>query len=101
MNPFNGMVGKIDLEIQVPPDLDREGLEHYRGKVERLLDRLTLEAEAWAEAGTRKVNQENAERIPSRHRLSRRRVDARHALTAGRGTRANLDRVLCKVDGGS
>jgi hypothetical protein len=43
--------------VVIPPDLDREGLEHYRLKVERLLNRLTLEAEAWAHAGTPKAGE--------------------------------------------
>ncbi len=40
--------------IHIPPDLDRDALESYRLGVERLLNRLTSEAEAWAAAGTRK-----------------------------------------------
>ncbi len=39
--------------IPVPPDLDRQGIEHYRRKVEALLCRLTEEAERWAEGGYR------------------------------------------------
>jgi hypothetical protein len=39
-------------------------VEHYRIEVERMLNRLTREAEAWAEAGTRKVN----EFVPLRER---------------------------------
>jgi lysophospholipid acyltransferase (LPLAT)-like uncharacterized protein len=49
-------------EIFVPPNLDREGLEHFRLKIERLLNRLTAEAEAWAESGARKLGQMNVER---------------------------------------
>jgi lysophospholipid acyltransferase (LPLAT)-like uncharacterized protein len=49
-------------EIFVPRNLDREGLEHYRQRIEGLLNRLTAEAEAWAEAGTRKIGQLNVER---------------------------------------
>lgn len=49
-------------EIFIPPNLDRDGLEYFRQKVERLLNRLTLEAEAWAEAGTRKIGQVKLER---------------------------------------
>jgi lysophospholipid acyltransferase (LPLAT)-like uncharacterized protein len=44
-------------EVHVPPGLDRSGLEHFRRQIERLLNRLTDEAEAWAESGTRKVGQ--------------------------------------------
>jgi hypothetical protein len=49
-------------EIFVPPNLDRDELEHFRQKIERQLDRLTVEAEAWAEAGARKIGQMNIER---------------------------------------
>ncbi len=49
-------------EIFVPPNLDRQQLEHFRQRIERLLNRLTAEAEAWAEAGTRKIGQLNVER---------------------------------------
>jgi hypothetical protein len=49
-------------KVFVPPNLDREGLEHYRGRIEALLNRLTAEAEAWAEAGTRKIGQMNVDR---------------------------------------
>lgn len=44
-------------EIGVPPDLDRQEIEHFRARAERLLNRLTAEAEAWAESSTRKVGQ--------------------------------------------
>jgi lysophospholipid acyltransferase (LPLAT)-like uncharacterized protein len=53
-------------EIMVPPDLDRVGLEHFRQKIEQLLNRLTAEAEAWAAAGTRKIGQQCIDRIPMR-----------------------------------
>ena len=49
-------------EIWVPPNLDREGIEHYRQCIESLLNRLTLEAEAWAESGKRKPGQSRLER---------------------------------------
>jgi len=47
----------LSPEIHVPPDLDRAGLEHYREKVERLLNRLGDEAEAWATSRSRKPMQ--------------------------------------------
>jgi hypothetical protein len=59
--------------IHVPPDLDREGLEYFRGKLERVLTRLTREAEAWAESGTRKLGQRPLHPGPSR--TPYRRVD--------------------------
>ena len=47
----------VSPEIYVPPDLDREGLEHFRQQIGRLLNRLTDEAEAWAESRSRKAGQ--------------------------------------------
>jgi hypothetical protein len=41
----------------LPPNLDRAGLENCRQRVERLLNDLTCEAEAWAAAGTRKAGE--------------------------------------------
>jgi lysophospholipid acyltransferase (LPLAT)-like uncharacterized protein len=49
-------------EIFIPPNLDRDGLEHYRYRIESLLNRLTTEAESWAESGIRKLGQMRAER---------------------------------------
>jgi lysophospholipid acyltransferase (LPLAT)-like uncharacterized protein len=49
-------------EIFIPPELDRAGIEYFRQKIENLMNRLTLEAEAWAESGTRKIGQMNVER---------------------------------------
>ncbi len=55
--PFSRARVIASRDIYIPPNLDRAGLEHFRQKVERLMNRLTLEAEAWAAAGTRKVEQ--------------------------------------------
>jgi hypothetical protein len=65
-------------EIHVPPDLDREGLEYFRGKLERVLTRLTLEAEAWAESGTRKLGQRSIQPGPARR--PGRRVEPAHVI---------------------
>lgn len=43
--------------IFVPPDLERDGIEHYRLKIETLLNTLSDEAEAWACSGLRKPGQ--------------------------------------------
>jgi lysophospholipid acyltransferase (LPLAT)-like uncharacterized protein len=43
--------------IYVPPNLDRDGLEYFRQKTEQLLDRLTEEAEVWAESGHRRTGE--------------------------------------------
>lgn len=69
----------VSPEIHIPADLDREGLEHYRQQVERLLKRLTLEAEAWAESGTRKLEEVPLRREPI---WSHPRFDGPHTLSA-------------------
>jgi hypothetical protein len=51
--PFSGARCILSPEILVPPDLDRPGLEHFRGKIERVLNRLCDEAERWAAADRR------------------------------------------------
>lgn len=40
-------------EIFIPPDLPKSGIEHYCRKLEILLNRLTADAEDWAEKGYR------------------------------------------------
>jgi hypothetical protein len=52
----------VSGEVFVPPDLDRDGLEHHRQQVERLLNRLTDEAESWAASQARKSNQSRLRR---------------------------------------
>ncbi len=44
----------VSPELVFPADLDRDGVEHYRRQVQRLLNRLTEEAEAWAASGATK-----------------------------------------------
>ncbi len=56
-------------EIHVPPDLDRGGLEHYRRKIERLLNRVTDEAERWAASGRRMQGQQRLFRSAAPPRL--------------------------------
>lgn len=41
----------VSRAIQIPPELDREGLEWHRAGVERLLNHLSDDAERWAVAG--------------------------------------------------
>ena len=53
-------------EIFVPPDLDRDGLEHFRLRTEQLLNRLTEEAEAWAKSGRVLVGQSRLAGPPRR-----------------------------------
>ncbi len=58
----------LSPEIFIPPDLDRNALEHLGRRVEGLLNYLTREAEAWAESGRIKPGQE----VPQRRRNTRR-----------------------------
>jgi lysophospholipid acyltransferase (LPLAT)-like uncharacterized protein len=55
--PFSRARAIIGPPMKLPTDLDREGLENCRERVERLLNCLTSEAEAWAAAGTRKAGE--------------------------------------------
>ncbi len=51
---FSRARGILSPPLMLPTDLDRQGIETCRIRVERLLNDLTCEAEAWAEAGTKK-----------------------------------------------
>lgn len=55
--PFSRARAIIGPSLRLPAELDRDGLERARQRVERLLNDLTCEAEAWAEAGSRKVGE--------------------------------------------
>jgi lysophospholipid acyltransferase (LPLAT)-like uncharacterized protein len=70
--------GVVSPQIQIPPELDREGIEHYRLQVEAVLNRLTCEAEAWAESGSRKIDQ----MFVDRRGAPKTRRDPRHVLAA-------------------
>jgi hypothetical protein len=63
--PWSRARAVVSQEIFMPPGLDRSGVEHYRRRIESLLNRLTLEAEAWAAAGTRKIEQVNVRPQPA------------------------------------
>jgi lysophospholipid acyltransferase (LPLAT)-like uncharacterized protein len=60
--PFTRARCVASPRIQIPPDLDRDGLEACRIAVERLLNRLTNEAEQWAESGVPMASQQPARR---------------------------------------
>jgi len=51
--PFARARAVVSPRIHVPPNLDREGMERYRFRVEDLLNRLTDKAEDWAASGGR------------------------------------------------
>jgi lysophospholipid acyltransferase (LPLAT)-like uncharacterized protein len=63
--PFSRVRIIISPEICVPPDLDRDGLGYYRQQIEILLNRLTDEAELWAESGCRKSEEVPLVRQPA------------------------------------
>jgi hypothetical protein len=69
--PFSRARAVVSPELRLPSDLDREGVEHYRLHVERLLNRLTEEAEAWAASGTRKVDEVPVRAEPARQKAWR------------------------------
>ncbi len=52
--PFTRARAVIGPAVEIPHQLDRDGIEHHRLQVEQLMNQLTREAETWAEAGTRK-----------------------------------------------
>ena len=60
--PFSRARAIPSSEIFVPPNLDRDGIEYFRQKIETLLNRLTTEAETWAESGQRIIGQLNVQR---------------------------------------
>jgi lysophospholipid acyltransferase (LPLAT)-like uncharacterized protein len=55
--PYSPVRIIISPRLPLPPDLDRDGLEYYRQRVERLLNHLTDEAEVWAASGQRRLGQ--------------------------------------------
>jgi hypothetical protein len=71
--PFSRARCILSPELRVPPDLDRDGLEHFRLKIEQVLNRLCDEAEQWAEADSRKLGQLTPQRavkpLPPRQAL--------------------------------
>jgi hypothetical protein len=74
--PYSHARAVVSPAMVIPPNLDREGVEHYRLEVETMLNRLTCEAEAWADAGTAKVDEKVALRKPAWSKLHK---DAAHA----------------------
>jgi lysophospholipid acyltransferase (LPLAT)-like uncharacterized protein len=56
--PFSRARAVVSPPVQVPTNSNRDQLEHYRIEVERMLTCLTNEAAAWAEAGTRKLEEQ-------------------------------------------
>ncbi|HND55928.1 MAG TPA: lysophospholipid acyltransferase family protein [Pirellulaceae bacterium] len=57
--------------IQIPPQLDRDGIEEHRLRVQQYFDRLTTFAEDWAESGRRVAGEQVVHRRRGRPRNAR------------------------------
>lgn len=55
--PYSRVRGIMSPGIRIPSDLDRDGIEEQRQRIELRLNQLTLEAEQWAASGERLANQ--------------------------------------------
>jgi lysophospholipid acyltransferase (LPLAT)-like uncharacterized protein len=55
--------------IPIPDHLDRDELERYRSGIEQLLNRLTLDAERWAESRSSRAEEISVRRQPARRPL--------------------------------
>jgi lysophospholipid acyltransferase (LPLAT)-like uncharacterized protein len=64
--PFSRARCVVSRAIAIPPALDRDGIEWHRAGVERLLVRLSDDAESWATSGDRRAGERPARREPSR-----------------------------------
>lgn len=65
--PWSRARAVISRGIRVPAGLDRDGLEHYRAGIERLLVHLSDDAEAWATSHARRQGESIVRKEPSRH----------------------------------
>jgi lysophospholipid acyltransferase (LPLAT)-like uncharacterized protein len=52
--PFSRARAIYGPPLMIPPQLNRTDVEYYRGVIEQLMNRLTLEAETWAESREQK-----------------------------------------------
>jgi lysophospholipid acyltransferase (LPLAT)-like uncharacterized protein len=69
--PFTRARTVLGPRMYLPPNLDRDGIEHYRQLVERMMHHLTAEAEAWAESGSYKAGEFPMRRRPLAGRFRR------------------------------
>ena len=65
--PWSRARAVVSRAIRVPSSLDRDGIELYRTGIERLLSRLSDDAEAWATSRTRRPGETVVRKEPSRH----------------------------------
>jgi hypothetical protein len=64
--PWSHARGVISRAIHVPAGLDRDGIERHRVGIERLLVRLSDDAEAWARTGRSREGDSVVRAEPSR-----------------------------------
>ncbi|MBM3954420.1 MAG: DUF374 domain-containing protein [Planctomycetes bacterium] len=64
--PWSRARAVVSRAIHVPEGLDRDGLEWHRAGIERLLVRLSDDAEAWATSGADRPGASRVRREPSR-----------------------------------
>ncbi len=88
--PWSHARAVVSRAIHVPPALDRDGIERHRSGVERLLVRLSDDAEAWARSGRSREGDRVVRPEPSRV------AGWAAAMTGPRGVEVDeeLDRVL-------
>jgi lysophospholipid acyltransferase (LPLAT)-like uncharacterized protein len=95
--PFSRARAVVSPAMHIPAELDREGIERHRVDVERLLKRLTIEAESWAESGTRKVEEVSLRREPIWRGYAR--LDPPHGLSPPHIGKTADARSLTLTDG--
>jgi len=55
--PYSRARALVGPKVQIPADVNREGVERYRLRVEQMLNLFTVRAEEWAASGTRYLDQ--------------------------------------------
>lgn len=83
---FSRARGILSPRIQIPADIDRDAIEHYRQQMEHLLNELTSSAEDWAERGYRIQGQ-----IPARRQAMPLATRRRRVAEGGQFTDQPLD----------
>lgn len=63
--PYSRVRLIVGPRIQIPADVDRAGVIGYQHAVERMMRQLTVDAESWAAAGTRRQGQMVLRRQPA------------------------------------
>ena len=80
--PFSRARSIVSPRIQIPPNLQRDEIESYRARMEKLLNRLTDEAEGWADDGSRRRGEQPVLKVPAGCGTALRTTDAIGAAPA-------------------